>query len=222
MMRATMGCVLGGITPNVASRGHTCAASAAEWGERVGPGPAWTEPIFTAVVPQPVMRHLLPLLLLLLLVPSAAAKGRFWSYTLSGTAYDKATKDVLRNTTIVIGEHVVTTDSVGHYTVIINGVTCDKGSAARIEAVQRGWLCGRWWYVVALSEMASITIAQPLEAVRVLHGQHRAVRCAAAGPVRALVVPGLNDGVYERDRHWDTTARPPLGLLAFAGKQVAH
>lgn len=56
-----------------------------------------------------------------------------WQYTLTGTAYDQATKDVLRNTTLMIGEQVVTTDSVGHYTVVINGVTCDKGSAAQIK-----------------------------------------------------------------------------------------
>ncbi|MBL7983161.1 MAG: hypothetical protein JNL52_15275 [Flavobacteriales bacterium] len=64
---------------------------------------------------------------------AASARGRMWQYTLTGTAYDQATKDVLRNTTLMIGEQVVTTDSVGHYTVVINGVTCDKGSAAQIK-----------------------------------------------------------------------------------------
>lgn len=71
--------------------------------------------------------------LFLLFGNSAQAKGRFWSYTLTGTAYDNSTKDVLRNTTLMIGDQVVTTDSVGHYTVIIGGVTCDKGSVWRIK-----------------------------------------------------------------------------------------
>lgn len=79
------------------------------------------------------MRHLLPLLLLLFLVPSAEAKGRFWSYTLTGTAYDKATKDVLRNTALMIGDQLVTTDSLGRYAVTISGVTCDRGSAWQIK-----------------------------------------------------------------------------------------
>ena len=79
------------------------------------------------------MRHFLALLLLLLLVPSAEARGRFWSYTLTGTVYDQATKDVLRNTALMIGDQLVTTDSLGHYSVLISGVTCDKGSAAQIK-----------------------------------------------------------------------------------------
>jgi hypothetical protein len=79
------------------------------------------------------MRHLLPFLLLLLLAPSAEAKGRFWSYTLTGTAYDQATKDVLRNTALMIGDQLVTTDSLGHYTVVIGGVTCDKGTRWQIK-----------------------------------------------------------------------------------------
>ena len=74
-------------------------------------------------------------LLLLLLFSSAVAeaKGRFWSYTLKGTAYDKTTKDVLPNTALMIGDQLVTTDSLGHYTVNISGVTCDKGSAWQIK-----------------------------------------------------------------------------------------
>jgi hypothetical protein len=80
------------------------------------------------------MRYLFPLLLLLVLgTPSASAKGRFWSYTLTGTAYDKATKDVLRNTALMIGKQLVTTDSLGHYTVTISGVTCDKGTVWQIR-----------------------------------------------------------------------------------------
>lgn len=77
------------------------------------------------------MKHL-SLLLLLLLSPSAQARGRFWSYTLTGTAYDQATKDVLRNTALMIGDQLVTTDSLGHYTMTISGVTCDKGTSWQI------------------------------------------------------------------------------------------
>ncbi len=71
--------------------------------------------------------------LALVLVTTCCAKGRFWSYTLTGTAYDKATKDVLRNTALMIGDQLVTTDSLGHYAVTISGVTCDKGSAWQIR-----------------------------------------------------------------------------------------
>lgn len=73
------------------------------------------------------------LLLLLLLAPVAHAKGRCRSYTLTGTAYDKNTKDLLRGTTLMIGRELVTTDSLGHYTVTISGVTCDRGSRAEID-----------------------------------------------------------------------------------------
>ncbi|MCU0319208.1 MAG: hypothetical protein MUE88_03930 [Flavobacteriales bacterium] len=75
----------------------------------------------------------LSLLLLILLFQSAEARGRFWSYTLMGTAYDQATKDVLRNTALMIGDQLVTTDSLGHYTVTISGVTCDKGTRWQIK-----------------------------------------------------------------------------------------
>jgi hypothetical protein len=82
--------------------------------------------------------HLHPLrtilaVLALVLVTTCSARGRFWSYTLTGTAYDKATKDVLRNTALMIGDQLVTTDSLGHYTMTISGVTCDKGSAWQIK-----------------------------------------------------------------------------------------
>lgn len=92
------------------------------------------------------MRYLFPLLLLLVLgTPSASAKGRFWSYTLTGTAYDKATKDVLRNTALMIGKQLVTTDSLGHYTVTISGVTCDKGTVWQTGGATRrrmaSWRC---------------------------------------------------------------------------------
>jgi hypothetical protein len=69
----------------------------------------------------------------MLCLASAQAKGRFWQYTLTGTAYDKATKDVLRNTALMIGKQLVTTDSLGHYTVTISGVTCDKGTGWQIR-----------------------------------------------------------------------------------------
>lgn len=63
----------------------------------------------------------------------AAAKGRFWQYSMHGTAYDKATNDVLRNTALIVGKQLVTTDSLGRYTVIISGVTCDKGTSWQIR-----------------------------------------------------------------------------------------
>jgi hypothetical protein len=77
------------------------------------------------------MRHALFILLLTCAAP-CAAKGRYWSYTMHGTAYDMTTKDVLRNATLMIGEHVVVTDSLGRYSVLISGITCDRG-ASRTE-----------------------------------------------------------------------------------------
>ena len=73
------------------------------------------------------------LLVLLLSSPLLEAKGRFWSYLLTGTVYDKTSKNVLRNTALMIGDQLVTTDSLGHYTVNISGVTCDKGSTWQIK-----------------------------------------------------------------------------------------
>lgn len=61
------------------------------------------------------------------------ARGRFWQYTMTGTAYDKTTRIVLRNTALMIGDQLVNTDSVGHYTVTIGGVTCDKGTNWQIQ-----------------------------------------------------------------------------------------
>lgn len=63
----------------------------------------------------------------------ASGKGRVWSYLITGTAYDKATKDVLRNTTLFIGAQLVTTDSTGHFEVVISGITCDKGTRLQIH-----------------------------------------------------------------------------------------
>ena len=96
------------------------------------------------------MKHL-PFLLLLLVSHSAEARGRFWSYTLTGTAYDQATKDVLRNTALMIGDQLVTTDSLGHYTVTISGVTCDKGSAWQIKRCNEE-ACGKLVVRRVLSE----------------------------------------------------------------------
>lgn len=82
------------------------------------------------------MRHVRLLLVALLLgsfASSAYAKGRFWSYILTGKAYDQATKDVLRNTALMIGDQLVTTDSTGHYRVEISGITCDRGTRAQIS-----------------------------------------------------------------------------------------
>lgn len=89
-------------------------------------------PVCTVNIASPMPR-VLALLLLCSLALSAAAKGRFWSYTLTGTAYDQATKDVLRNTALLIGDQLVTTDSTGHYRVEISGITCDRGTRAQID-----------------------------------------------------------------------------------------
>lgn len=47
--------------------------------------------------------------------------------------YDQATKDVRRNTTLMIGEQVITTDERGWYAVRISGITCDRGSRVEIK-----------------------------------------------------------------------------------------
>ncbi len=72
-------------------------------------------------------------ILLVALSATVAAKGRGWSYHLTGVAYDQTTKDVLRNTPLMIGKQLVTTDSTGHYRVTISGVTCDRGNAVQIK-----------------------------------------------------------------------------------------
>lgn len=64
---------------------------------------------------------------------SATTKGRYWSYTMSGCVYDKTTKEVLRNTAIMIGKQMVTTDSTGHYAVTLSGITCDRGTLAQMH-----------------------------------------------------------------------------------------
>ena len=73
------------------------------------------------------------LLLSLLLAPLAFGKGMAFSYTMEGYVYDQATKDVLRNTTLMIGEQVITTDERGWYAVRISGITCDRGSRVEIK-----------------------------------------------------------------------------------------
>ena len=73
------------------------------------------------------------LLLSLLLAPVAFGKGMAFSYTMEGYVYDQATKDVLRNTTLMIGEQVITTDERGWYAVRISGITCDRGSRVEIK-----------------------------------------------------------------------------------------
>lgn len=70
---------------------------------------------------------------LLLLADHGFDKGIAWWYTMTGVVYDKATYDVLRNTSMMIGEQLVITDDAGHYTVIIRGVTCDSGSRSAID-----------------------------------------------------------------------------------------
>jgi hypothetical protein len=70
------------------------------------------------------------LLLSMLLAPVAFGKGMAFSYTMEGYVYDQATKDVLRNTTLMIGEQVIMTDERGWYAVRI---TCDLGSRVEIK-----------------------------------------------------------------------------------------
>jgi hypothetical protein len=73
------------------------------------------------------------LLLLLLLAPVAFGKGMAFSYTMEGHVYDQATKDVLRNTVVMIGKQAITTDDKGWYSLIISGITCDRGSRVEIK-----------------------------------------------------------------------------------------
>jgi hypothetical protein len=73
------------------------------------------------------------LLLLLLLAPVAFGKGMAFSYTMEGYMYDQATKDVLRNTVVMIGKQAITTDDKGWYSLIISGITCDRGSRAEVK-----------------------------------------------------------------------------------------
>jgi hypothetical protein len=73
------------------------------------------------------------LLLSLLLAPVAFGKGMAFSYTMEGYVYDQATKDVLRNTLLMIGAQVITTDERGWYAVRISGITCDRGSRVEIK-----------------------------------------------------------------------------------------
>ena len=46
---------------------------------------------------------------------------------MNGVVYDKAMRNVLRNTSLMIGTQLVSTDDTGWYSVIIHGVTCDRG-----------------------------------------------------------------------------------------------
>lgn len=75
----------------------------------------------------------LALLLALLMASHGFGKGRAFAYTMEGFVYDQAIKDVLRNTTLMIGEQVITTDERGWYAVRISGITCDRGSRVEIK-----------------------------------------------------------------------------------------
>ena len=75
----------------------------------------------------------LALVLLIASANSLEAKGRFWAYTMKGTAYDAKTKEPLKDAVIVIGRDTVTTDAEGFYNVTVNGVTCDRGGRWRIK-----------------------------------------------------------------------------------------
>ncbi len=70
---------------------------------------------------------------LLLLAPVLFGKGMTFSYTMEGYVYDQATKDVLRNTVVMIGKQAITTDDKGWYSLIISGITCDRGSRVEIK-----------------------------------------------------------------------------------------
>lgn len=65
----------------------------------------------------------------LLLALTGACKGIAWSYTMNGYIYDQVTKDVLRNTAVMIGNEMITTDENGWYSISIHGVTCDRGGS---------------------------------------------------------------------------------------------
>lgn len=68
---------------------------------------------------------------------AAQAKGRIWSYTMQGTAYDARTHGPLANTALVIGTDTVMTDPQGRYVARIGGVTCDKGSSWAVARCDR-------------------------------------------------------------------------------------
>lgn len=69
----------------------------------------------------------------LLLALAGFGKGMSWSYEMNGVVYDKATKDVLRNTSLMIGTQLVITDDTGWYSVVIRGVTCDRGGHEEMD-----------------------------------------------------------------------------------------
>lgn len=71
----------------------------------------------------------LALLLALLMASRGFGKGRAFAYTMEGFVYDQTTKDVLRNTSLVFGKQMVTTDYRGWYSVRISGITCDRGDS---------------------------------------------------------------------------------------------
>lgn len=71
----------------------------------------------------------LALLLALLIASQGFGKGRAFAYTMEGFVYDQTTQDVLRNTSLVIGKQMVTTDDRGWYSVRISGITCDRGDS---------------------------------------------------------------------------------------------
>ncbi len=73
------------------------------------------------------------LFLSMLLAPVVFGKGMAFSYTMEGYVYDQATKDVLRNTSLMIGTQLVITDDTGWYSVVIRGVTCDRGSREEMD-----------------------------------------------------------------------------------------
>lgn len=116
-------------------------------------------------------------LLLVALSAAVAAKGRGWSYHLTGVAYDQTTKDVLRNTQLMIGKQLVTTDSTGHYRVTISGVTCDRGNAVSQALQRRGLRRARHTADAGRGEHHH---QEPLEAVRFLRRRHHTVQRAAA------------------------------------------
>lgn len=64
----------------------------------------------------------------------------FWSYTMTGIAYDRS-GSALRNELIIIGTDTLRTDASGGYSINFTGYTCDRGrSFCRKANVRMKWL----------------------------------------------------------------------------------
>lgn len=83
------------------------------------------------------MLRIITVILCVVSANTLEAKGRFWAYTMKGTAYDAETKEPLKNSVIIIGRDTVTTDPMGFYSVTVAGVTCDRGGRMSINRCNR-------------------------------------------------------------------------------------